>query len=148
MNNVLSAILLIVVPFIVAWGLTAIISAFDKKGLKVPPRYDGKQLPISLQTWNGCGLSFYGEYRVDLRNSSHARYLCFCLFSIPIIPIGCYRVGMGDFQRVNYKQTVQNYKIYGSEKWRFWECVSIYIIGIATVFILIGVINLLVALFK
>lgn len=145
--RILVAIILIVVPFVVTCIANTIISRFDKGGLKIPPRYDGKHPPNILQTWNGIGFSFYGKFRGDLKTSSYARYLCFCIFSVPIIPIGCYRVEYGEFQRISHKQEVQNYKVYGSEKWRFWECVSIYLLGITIVFALIGVIKLLEALF-
>lgn len=75
-----------------------------------------------LGTGNGIGfvlLNSTGRY--DYNSNSTAWYLFFSII-IPIIPIGCYRAS-----EVGRKGNSTQYKIYGHEKWKFWEVVSIYL---------------------
>lgn len=53
---------------------------------------DGKGL--SLMRINGIGFSFYGKYREALVGDykTYVTYHVFCLFFIPILPLGCCRV--------------------------------------------------------
>ena len=53
---------------------------------------DGKEL--SLLRVNGIGFSFYGKYRELLIGDyrTYVTYYVFCLFFIPILPLGCFRV--------------------------------------------------------
>lgn len=53
---------------------------------------DGNKL--SLLRVNGIGFSFYGKYRETFicDYKTYVTYHVFCLFFIPILPLGCYRV--------------------------------------------------------
>ena len=53
---------------------------------------DGNKL--SLLRVNGIGFSFYGKYRETFIGDykTYVTYHVFCLFFIPILPLGCYRV--------------------------------------------------------
>lgn len=74
-----------------------------------------------LGTANGIGFTLYGTGRYDYNTGSTAHYLFFCFF-IPLLPLGCYRA-----QMVGSKGRSTQYRIFGHEKWRFWEVISIYL---------------------
>lgn len=91
-----------------------------------------------LGTVNGIGLSLCGgSGRFDYSISSYAYYHFFCFF-IPLIPLGCYRA-----QEVSNNGKGSSYRIFGHEKWRFWEVIQIYltsIVWIGGVICLLGII--------
>lgn len=74
-----------------------------------------------LGTMNGIGFTLYETGRLDYNTMSSAHYLFFC-FIIPLFPVGCYRA-----QTLGSKGRSTQYRIFGHEKWRFWEVVSIYL---------------------
>jgi hypothetical protein len=78
-----------------------------------------------LGTVNGIGFNLICGGRYEHQTESEAYYLFFSLL-IPLIPIGCYRA-----KEVNSSHRGNSYRIYGHEKWRFWEVFSIYISGIS-----------------
>lgn len=80
-----------------------------------------KKCDPPLGTINGIGFNLYEGGRLDYATMSTAHYLFFC-FIIPLFPIGCYRAQMTESSG---KST--QYRIYGHDKWRFWEVVSIYL---------------------
>lgn len=79
-----------------------------------------------LGTINGIGFSLCGgSGRFDYDTNSTAHYLFFCFF-IPLIPLGCYRA-----QEVANSGKGSSYRIFGHEKWIFWEVIQIYLTSIA-----------------
>ena len=74
---------------------------------------------------NGIGFNLICGGRYEAQTASDAYYLFFSFF-IPLIPLGCYRS-----QEVSSSGRGSSYRIYGHEKWRFWEVISIYISGIS-----------------
>lgn len=113
-----------------------------RKAENLPPIYNGKNANISMGTINGFGKTLCGnlfdfrshmsspsDYRFHSLVSSNVKYLFFTIFFIPVIPLGCYRVDTGVYhQQVSRKRQVTSYRIYGTEKWVFWEVISIYCI--------------------
>ena len=108
----------------------------NKKGDKLKPRYNSQSTDVPMGTGNGIGLVLYGN---DFRHhsaitqdnnfiSSEVKYLFFTIFYVPIIPLGCYRVGWGGFKRYSHKKSVTSYYVYGTERWVFWEVISIFCI--------------------
>ena len=91
---------IVVLLWIAAIGLFVVYNKFHKylnKTWENNAQYsiygnDGKEL--SLLRVNGIGLSFYGKYRELLigDNRTYVTYYVFCLFFIPILPLGCFRV--------------------------------------------------------
>lgn len=79
-----------------------------------------------LGSVNGIGFTLCGGWgRYDAGTNSEAYYLFFSFF-IPLIPLGCYRAtNVG----TNGKST--QYRIYGHDKWRFWEVVAVYLSSIS-----------------
>lgn len=76
-----------------------------------------------LGTGNGIGFTLLnGGGRYDVNTNSTAWYLFFCFFFIPILPLGCYRAS-----EVGSRGKSMQYRIFGHEKWRFWEVLSIYL---------------------
>lgn len=73
-----------------------------------------------LGTGNGIGFVLYQGGRKEFSTNSEAWYLFFC-FIIPLFPVGCYRATQISSGRRS------SYKIYGHEKWKFWEVISIYL---------------------
>ena len=80
-----------------------------------------------LGSVNGIGFRLLRGGRTEFSTNSQAWYLFFCVI-IPLFPIGCYRA-----TQVSSNSRGQSYRIYGHEKWRFWEIVSIYISSFAWV---------------
>lgn len=74
-----------------------------------------------LGTMNGIGFRLYCGGRYDYDTNSQAWYLFFC-FIIPLFPIGCYRA-----TEVSSSGKGSSYRIYGHDKWRFWEVILIYL---------------------
>ena len=70
-----------------------------------------------LGTMNGIGFRLYCGGRYDYDTNSQAWYLFFC-FIIPLFPIGCYRA-----TEVSSSGKGSSYRIYGHDKWRFWEVI-------------------------
>lgn len=93
--------------------------------------------PLGTVSVSGIGFTFFETGRYDYATMSSAQYLFFC-FLIPLIPVGCYRA-----QTMGSSGRSTEYRIFGHEKWRFWEVVSVYlgtyswIGGIFSVFALI-----------
>jgi len=90
---------------IVSICIVSILAGFIESPRKWKPKYDD---PVSeeerrrIRSYAGCGLiikhtivSFrFDDQSDDWRseNSSEVRYAFLCLFLLPIIPVGCYRV--------------------------------------------------------
>ena len=110
------------------------------------PRYNGKSTDIPLGTGNGIGLHFLGDYRHDYISdgSTNVSYYFFVFFFLPIIPLGCYRIQEGSTYSPSHHRSTTRYKIYGTEKWKFTEVVTIYLktwgalIAVLLIFSLIG----------
>lgn len=126
----LGVILFLVVFMKIAYELR------KKKSDKMQPRYNGENTNIPMGTVNGIGLVLYGT---DFRShsaltsnhnfiSSEVKYLFFTILYVPIIPLGCYRVDLTGYKRKNYKRTETSYYVYGTERWAFWEVISIFCI--------------------
>ncbi|MDO4735776.1 MAG: hypothetical protein Q4B21_02010 [Bacteroidia bacterium] len=94
-----------------------------------------------LGTMNGIGFTLYCGGRFDYNTNSQAWYLFFC-FLIPLFPIGCYRA-----TEVDSSGRGRSYKIYGHDKWRFWEVISIYISSFAWIGGVISIIALIASFF-
>lgn len=92
-----------------------------------------------LGSVNGIGFSLYCGGRTEFSTNSQAWYLYFC-FLIPLFPIGCYRATL-----VSSSGRSESYRIYGHEKWRFWEVVYIYLSSYA---LIAGVISALCLIFS
>lgn len=92
-----------------------------------------------LGSVNGIGFNLYCGGRTEFSTNSQAWYLYFC-FLIPLFPIGCYRATL-----VSSSGRSESYRIYGHEKWRFWEVVYIYLSSYALV---AGVISALCLIFS
>ena len=110
-----------------------------RKANTLSPRYDGKNKNVSLGTGNGCGFAMSGTLFFNFREHDLSKapfysygetkvaYRFFTFLFIPIIPLGCYRIGSySSMVRHNRKRYSEAYTIYGTEKWLFWEVVSIY----------------------
>lgn len=105
------------------WFLNAHIidEKFIESRLKEPYKRFEKCDPI-LGTGNGIGLVLMNSHaRYDDYTDTTVWYLYISLF-IPILPIGCYRA-----KEIGSKGKTTRYKIYGHEKWRFFEILSIYL---------------------
>ena len=95
-----------------------------------------------LGTGNGIGFRLFYGGRTDFGTSSEAWYLFFC-FLIPLFPVGCYRA-----TQVSSQRKCESYKIYGHEKWRFWEVISIYLSSYAWIAGIISFICLISSFFN
>lgn len=95
-----------------------------------------------LGSINGIGFRLFCGGRADLGTSSEAWYLFFC-FIIPLFPIGCYRA-----TEVSSSGRSQSYRIYGHEKWRFWEVIYIYISSLSWFAGFISLICLIASFFE
>ena len=95
-----------------------------------------------LGSINGIGFRLFGSGRVDYSTGSEAWYLFFC-FLVPLFPVGCYRA-----TEVSSSGRSTSYRIFGHEKWRFWEVVSIYISTYTWFAGFISVICLIVSFFE
>ena len=107
--------------------------------------YNGKDTNPSISSINNIGLSFFGDYRMDIANGSTVKYLFFCIF-IPLIPVGCYRALRGMSENLGRQGAGSvnrtQYTIYGTEKWNFVEVLIIYLTTISIILALIIIINL------
>lgn len=96
-----------------------------------------------MGTYNNFGTLFIGDFRQVA--STHVSYF-FVSFFLPIFPIGCYRVTKGATTGTSRRQTTQ-YKIHGSEKWKFLEVLGIYLIYYGGMTLLVGLVWLLTLIF-
>lgn len=95
-----------------------------------------------LGSINGIGFRLFQGGRAEFSTNSEAWYLFFC-FLVPLFPIGCYRA-----TQVSSNGRSQSYKIFGHEKWRFWEVICIYISSFAWAAGVISAICLIVSFFE
>ena len=93
-----------------------------------------------LGTMNGIGFTLYEGGRFDIHTMSSSHYLFFCLL-IPLFPVDCYRA-----QMIGSSGKSTRYKIFGHEKWRFWEVFSIYLRAYSWLGGIISVIALICAI--
>lgn len=99
---------------------------------------DGKGL--SLMRINGIGFSFYGKYREALVGDykTYVTYHVFCLFFIPILPLGCFRV---------IKEN-GGYRILGGERMAWREILCMFLGLIKWPFAIFAILRLLVLCLK
>ena len=116
---------------------------------KNPPLYNGEKPDTDFESWNGIGIILLGEFRKDQQNDSIVKYSFFSLF-VPLIPLQCYRVkevynesfGGGYIQEHKSK-----YKIYGTEKWNFWEVCLTYLNILCGIFFFITFVNVVIHIY-
>lgn len=139
--DLLVALLWFAVPIGGGALITFLLGLLDK-GVECIPRFNGKKSDITLGTGNGIGLTLMGEFRSDFMSGSVVKYQFFCIFYVPIIPVGCYRVKQKGFFQKNWKKSTTTWIVYGTEKWRLIEILIIYTLGLAGVGGVICFINL------
>lgn len=114
--------------------------------IKIPPRYNGNVPSGDIGTFNGIGISLLGEFRYDIRIQTYVTYE-FVSLIIPLFPTNCYRVRLIEDYRINHKRSTQKFHIYGTEKWHWFEVLSIYLMGFSGIALLVVFINLMQAIF-
>ena len=114
--------------------------------IKIPPRYDGNVPSGDISTVNGLGFSFFGDYRYDMKTQSYVTYE-FLTLIIPLFPINCYRVKLLQDYNENHKTTIRRYHIYGTEKWHWFEVMSVYVGSFSGIAFFVIIINLLQFIF-
>ena len=137
MNTLYSALVLI--ASIGVWFLNSKLICKLIEPIREYPYTKFEKCYPPLGTGNGIGFRLYCGGRTEFSTTSQAWYLYFC-FLIPLFPIGCYRA-----TQVSSSGRSQSYRIYGHEKWRFWEVVYIYLSSYAWV---AGVISALCLIFS
>lgn len=120
---------------------------------RLSPFKDFRLCDPPLWIRNGIGFTLYRGGRKDMIYSkcgdytktsiSYSYYLFFCIL-LPIFPIGCYRASEVNLPR-RWGQG-QSYRIYGREKWKFWEVVYIYINVLAGVAVFCCILNIFLLL--
>lgn len=100
----------------------------------------------ALGTGNGIGGTFIRGIRYHLQTASCAYYNFFVVFNIPIIPLGCYLAKEDGFEYINYKRSVQKYKIIGELKWNILEVINIYLYTYSVISAIICFIVLIIKL--
>lgn len=140
-----SIINLAVVAVILALYFVIIMPRMEKF-INIPPRFDGKVPNGDFGTFNGIGLCLLGDFRYDWRTQTMVKYE-FLTLIVPLFPTNCYRAKITQEYSVNHKRHITKYKIYGTEKWHWFEVLSIYVMGFGGLALLVAVINLLQAIF-
>lgn len=69
--------------------------------------------------------------------SKRVGYLFFCVV-IPLIPIGCYA-----YSEISHAARSTTYRFYGSQRWDFFEVLSLYLIGCSSVAIVGSIIAII-----
>lgn len=142
----MAEVYIVVLLWIAAVGLFVIYNKFHKylnKTWENNVQYsihgnDGKEL--SLLRVNGIGFSFYGKYRELLIGDykTYVTYHVFCLFFIPILPLGCCRV---------IKEN-GGYRILGGERMAWREILCMFLGLIKWPFAISAILRLLVLCLK
>ena len=89
----------------------------DGHGFFVNNEYvNTKHKSVHLFTLNGIGTTLKGHYRKA--EETYVAYEFFCLFFLPVIPIGCYRVKDGEDD---------SYLVFGSTEWHMGEVLLVYL---------------------
>ena len=129
-----------VIIFAVVFVLFKVFRELGKRKAKtLSPRYDGKNIDVEMGNVNGCGMDMCGlflhfrrhnlspEHSQFHKNESIVVYRCLTFIFIPIVPVGCYRINIWvEREQRSSKRTISRYQIYGTERWIFWEVLSIY----------------------
>ena len=138
--------LLFFVGFIGLWFINSkIIIPKMIEPLRQWPYTNFEKCDPSLGTVNGIGCTLCGGWgRYDPDTDSTVFYQFFS-FIIPLIPLGCYRASEVRQIRESYGST--EYRIYGHEKWNFWEVLAIYLNSISWVGGIISLLALVSSIF-
>ena len=137
---------IVILSWITTLGLFVVYNKFHKHLNKTWERNmqyslngnDGKG--VSLWRINGIGFSFYGMYREALVGDykTYVTYHVFCLFFIPILPLGCFRV---------IKEN-GGYRILGGERKAWREILCMFLGLIKWPFAIFAILRLLVLCLK
>lgn len=95
---------------------------------------------ISLFTLNGIGNRFMGKFRPY--KDTYATYRMLTIFSLPILPVGCYRVE--DVLDENNSLFESKYKIYGKTNSIFGEILQIYLSWYGWIFFILNAFFILI----